>query len=1436
MYKLANLLKWKGRPFDLSDENDWLDLLDDFGPSLPRFLLDGSCAPSIPDGDAALNELRQSLVKNPVSSLTPDVGSVWVLFVYDDRLDGLPWPFRHDGVLLPFEWRRDCESHSELLPEALLRLADKVKLQYGDEARDCTLHPSRHFLDAVDFRVYGDEFKFTFDSAWGALATGLHLLLSRKKELKAWPFSTIAYDFENGVPQAVGGLDRKLLLAASAGAEEIAVAPVQYREARKTLAALQAEHPKDKTLSRLRIYHWRQSGDLRRSVAALAKCNQPKYRKRILFCVASLFMFALPCLMGYAYWLDWKAERIEYYKDYVEVAGVPRGIGELSPAQIKGRGQAYRFVYQGYDSWIPWKRKPVLRKMFCVNSFGHVRNEGKTLPLHANVAGRVFCYDEKNRLTQVRYLEIDGALKEIHNYFGRESQYIDIVRRGVDGRLGTSPIQFDGGGKMSKADMIRRYCVQRDVNGHVVRWDGFRDMRGVLSWDADGVSRKDYVLDDLGRVVKETAYSWNDQAQALKFVEHCERTFVYEGFDVVEMQRWKDGCCHLVEKYVHDTHGNVVEIQRSSYDSAGLLNGPVVTKYAYDENGECCLEECSGAKGRQKGGRPHRRAVKTKFSNGSIVERDESYYDENGQVDCQGKVSRQIMRYDANMRCVEHIRYGKGGMRLTRREGIAVLKRRYDSQGLLLEETTYDDKGNLCLNQSGFARKAIERITDGEELRKNTSYYGVEGRLLCIPETGAAKEEMRYDKNGLLIAVSLFGARGEAVIGTSNWHKTLFRHNRFGYLTEIAYYGLDGELVRAHGFGGDVAIRSCDVATQRYAINGAGQVVELSLHDVSGALMKGSQNWARITKSYDANGRLAEVALFDEVGNPVEPRDGINCRTQYYYDDNGNKKRQRAFTIDGGYIESEYDDKGHELVNRTYSADGRPRADDTGVHAVVFEYDSLGREIKRGFLNVAGKRTLNEQRYAALETNYDNMGFEYEKRRLGVNGELVRDINGVCIVRRHYDKMYRDAGRSFYDANTNLVENKDGVAGVRKKYDAEGNLSEEYNIDHKGRPIPDAYGVSIVHCEFDQHRRVIKRTFFNGEHKPTLNTEGIAGLTIEYHGDSERESVRRFFGLDGKPCHIKNGRAGYMMEYDARGNLVKEVDIDTQGKPFADADGIVGTIRKYDKRNRLIQERWMGEDMKPCSKSFDMSPLFTGRVDCCRCEFSQDEQQGRTTSILVLSKAYEGVKKVVKTYDRVGNCVEISFTDDNDKLVETKRGFARVQNEFNVYRDLTAKRWYGANNALRTNGCARFEGTYSHTSSGLSVRFNWYDAQGYPATNEQGVASCRMEYDREYRLVEMESLNCEKKLVGIFDELAKCSVSRDDNGRIVSFSAIKADGKGAFDGIARIDLHYEHGDTVVVAGYDEEGRNVEERKARVDDGLLMKFQKKINAMRYKPEE
>ncbi len=1439
MYRLANLLKWKARSFDLSDENDWLDLLDDFGPSLPRFLLDGSCAPSIPDGDAALNELRQSLVKHPVSSLTPDVGSVWVLFVFDDRLDGLPRPFRRDGVLLPFEWRRDCESHSELLPEALLRLADKVKLQYGDEARDCTLHPSRHFLDAVDFRVDGDEFKFSFDSAWGALATGLHLLLSRKKELKAWPFSTIAYDFENGVPQAVGGLDRKLLLAASAGAEEIAVAPVQYREARKTLAALQAEHPKDKALGRLRIYHWRPSGDLRRSVTALAKCNQPKYRKRFLFCVASLFMFAIPCLMGYAYWLDWKTERISYFKDYVDVYGVPQGVCPLTREQVSRRSESYRMHYQGYDGWCPWKRKPVLRRMFCVNAFDRPVVSTSELPLHVKTAEWRISYKEDGQVDCIAHASPLGIVQSVYKFSGRNREIIDVIRRGHDGRLGTVPslyalnivpVSITGNIRAKERDSCSRYELKRNEKG-LVKEVVCRNVRGGYAKDDAGVSIRKFVPDEKGRTVREQMYDWNRKPARINGIDEIVRYYDNRD-DLTNEVSFCEGKERGRHARVFDTVGNVVELRTTESNSGSTatnVSASCTISMSYDDFGSCTQQLLSVSGECARPDWVKMVAQYTYLPDGGIKS-DTRYFDDK---DKEKRDSRYVCTSDCYGQIIETQCFDS--------RTIPIFRYEYDRNGMQRATSYFDANGNPTNrfsltwqdgNLTNIAMQAREEIDWSESDR---GYVKTDKKFVYDPLTSrymlkSPVTKDCHDMEGRLVSRQFFDENGKATNGEGcGFHEVSFSYDKNGYVERVAYFDCSTNAVLAFG-----KYTQCfpneKVASLRFVNDDLGNPIEVVMCGTNGLPMVGSDGFSKIKKTFDNQGRESEVSYFnvhDHHDESVMSRGNNACRIVYKYDGDC-KVGQRSFKLDGGYTDFEYDKKGRITSRREFAPAGSARVDKNGIHAITYKYDSKGREIKRSFLNEYKKPVLNEQRYAALETSYDDMGFECETRRLGVNGELIRDINGVCIVRRHYDKMHRDAGRSFYDANTNLVENKEGVAGVRKKYDSKGNLSEEYNVDHKGRPIPNEYGVSISHCEFDQHRRVIKRTFFNGEHQPTLNTEGIAGLTIEYDGNSGRERSRRFFGLDGKPCHIKNGGAGCMMEYDARGNLVKVVGIDTQGKPFADADGIVGSIRKYDKENRLIQTYWIGKDMKLCSKPFDLSPAFTGRVDCCRCEFSQDERQGHTTSILVLSKAYEGVKKVVKTCDRVGNCVDMSFIDDNDNLVAKKNGVARVKREFNVHGDLTTEEWYGADNALLTNGVARLEGTYNRTNSGLSIQFNYYDAQGRSVTSEDGVAWGRMVYDQEYRLLNFEQFDSN-------GHGTKGTLTRDDKGRVVSFLTFEISEKKQ----TRMEGVYLDDNTVLFTVYDGENNILGEEKICADDKQL-EFLRKVFAMpfksKFKPKE
>ena len=166
--QLSNLLKWNNRSFDLQDGCDWLDLVDDFGPQLLRFLLSTEYnIDDIPEDDPFVIELKKQIKDFPLADFKPKHGSAWILFAFKENLANLPAPFRKDGILLPFERRigEEVTQHSLLLPQCLIELADKVKQQFGEKAEKYYLYPDSIFQDRVDFSMEG----VGFASGWGAL-------------------------------------------------------------------------------------------------------------------------------------------------------------------------------------------------------------------------------------------------------------------------------------------------------------------------------------------------------------------------------------------------------------------------------------------------------------------------------------------------------------------------------------------------------------------------------------------------------------------------------------------------------------------------------------------------------------------------------------------------------------------------------------------------------------------------------------------------------------------------------------------------------------------------------------------------------------------------------------------------------------------------------------------------------------------------------------------------------------------------------------------------------------------------------------------------------------------------------------------------------------------------------------------------------------------
>ena len=433
---LVNLLKWNYREIDLQDSCDWLDLFDDFGPQLLRFLLSSEFnIDDIPEDDPAIFELKKQIKDFPLTDFKPKHGSAWILFAFREKLSNLPEPFRKDGILLPFEWRtgEGITQHSSLLPQGLIELADKVKQQFGENAEPYYLYPDSIFQDRVDFCIEGAG----VSSGWGALASGLYLALNAKAMLLEWPFSSIQYDFEKGEMDAVGHLEEKITLAASFNAAELAVAPCQYKEAVKTLNIVKAKYPENKKIQKMKIFMVKSAGSIEKNAENIVKCNQHNKQRLIRnICLAhAAVLLILAVAAGIVYWDHHHRTYVEYYADYVDKWGMPTGIFPLSERDLPERHAHYRFIYRGRKTYFGDR---VLREVMRSNSKGYYLEADEIAkkfidrPIRQQIK-----YGENFSLAHIKVVDRNGKLLEQRHFSGIDMTCIDF--KSVVRTLGARP-------------------------------------------------------------------------------------------------------------------------------------------------------------------------------------------------------------------------------------------------------------------------------------------------------------------------------------------------------------------------------------------------------------------------------------------------------------------------------------------------------------------------------------------------------------------------------------------------------------------------------------------------------------------------------------------------------------------------------------------------------------------------------------------------------------------------------------------------------------------------------------------------------------------------------------------------------------------------------------------------------------------------------------
>lgn len=449
----------------------------------------------------------------------------------------------------------------------------------------------------------------------------------------------------------------------------------------------------------------------------------------------------------------------------------------------------------------------------------------------------------------------------------------------------------------------------------------------------------------------------------------------------------------------------------------------------------------------------------------------------------------------------------------------------------------------------------------------------------------------------------------------------------------------------------------------------------------------------------DKNERgFVRTFTYDEKGNKLTETDYKGNVTTFEYDARGNVITKRF--ADESVIRYEYD--GRNLMNKVIDRDGL---------FSTYEYDELGRMTKMT----------------------DKMGvsttFEYD-----VLGNVSRQVTGTRVLERTYDEKGNLVRLKLPDGTESTME-YDVLGRQTATEFTDGRRSETtYDVQNNVTKVVGFDG-GITLYEYDSFGKKIKETDELGRVKTFVydkngnlktETQGTRGKTYTYDNRLRlaTSSYKSFSGT-------------YRYEYDAVGNVVKEID--EEGKTIVreyDANNnvvaeIVGNDRtefSYDVMDRMVSKK---DPLGNVTKyEYDVSGLLIASVSALgnRTEFTYDEM-GRQLTITdpkgnVTSKEYNVYGEVVKTTDALGNVTMYKY-DARGKLVETVNALGEsTYSTYNEYGQLIENR----------NNRNEIKSTFTYDVSGNIVEM--VDGNGN---------STRMVYDGLGNLIE--SYNGEGNLI-----------------------------------------------------------------------------------------
>lgn len=832
---------------------------------------------------------------------------------------------------------------------------------------------------------------------------------------------------------------------------------------------------------------------------------------------AGIAVAAVLLLVGFFTW-DYFRTKVHYYRDYVEVYGLPEGVGSLSGREMSHREASYRFEYSRYR----------LRRVSYVNSLGNLVDHHDSEDKDRIVDMTVTYTEGSGKIDAAKYMDRSGKVLYVKDY---DSNFRTCTFK-LDDDLGTEMTlnaqvalfqsnfdntSDDGKGKISK------YILDYDDNGYLrkVEYAGFGNVRVP---DGQGIFGKSYVVDKKGRVIEEHYLGKDGNPKATKF-----------GLGV--------------KKFTYDDDDNLAKIEYLTVDGKPSSDGnncPVV-KLTYDKWGNRIMEQ------------------NTDVNGNPTVRKDNPF-------------SAVVYEYNDDGFCVKLQFLGIDG-KLTYIQGMSGYVNEYDANGYLSSRTFIDANGRAAYfteDSGDFTYSKTVSVNDKHGNPIDTKLYNTSGQLsdesiyshkVCTYDSvGNTTSEYYLDQNGKIFIPAKYGHAGLIV-----------EYNQQGRASKVMYmdenkrpmalptthicsltkdYDSRGNITKIHYFDekNNPVLSDEGIATVSYEYDDNGNEIARSFYNTKGNPCV--LNWfcARVEYGYDDQGNCISERYLNTDGKLMLAK-GI-AGTNYSFDKRGNCTKIYPIGTNGllaaGRLEERrrFDDRDNIIESAYYNAAGKPALCDEGYHKLLAKYNSSNQCIQMEYYGVDGMlKNLKNQNYAVRKTEYDIRGNRLSDVFFKQDGTRGTDKSKVHKYYNQYDKVVNKISHQISFGIDGKPVAADGISPEgRISYDKRGNCVKLVCYDGYGKKINGKHNWCEQHFTYDDAGQQTSYSYFDINGKPVSDKDSKYHKVVFTYNSMRLVSSETYYGTDGRQMLNEFGYSKVTNKYNLQNQCTEKAYFGTNGK------------------------------------------------------------------------------------------------------------------------------------------------------------------------------------------------------------------------------------------------------------------------------------------------